>query len=142
MYWLVITSWIGYHQSTHVYPIRSPWRFVIDVILLFLYYLGFVNAGNFGVINHILFLAFISYAVWDAFRIVEYKNALTTDLWKRLVTSIIFAMAFLAISFVYTLMETKIEGVKWLFFAVIVFLLVLYRRIKWYKKQDKQAKGS
>ncbi len=48
-YSLVITSFVGYSESTGRprYPIRKPWRFIIDVSLVFLYYLLFALAADF-----------------------------------------------------------------------------------------------
>lgn len=134
VYGLVITSWIGYHQSTRKYPIKSPLRFVIDVLLLFLYYVGFVNANNFEIVSWIFFFTFLSYTLWDVFRIVEYRTEMTPELWKRLGISVGFAIMFLIISLAYVPMETQIQGIEWGLFVAILVLLVLYRYLKWYKK--------
>lgn len=134
VYGLVITSWIGYHQSTRKYPIKSPLRFVIDVLLLFLYYVGFVNANNFEIVSWIFFFTFLSYTLWDVFRIVEYRTEMTSELWKRLGISVGFAIMFLIISLAHVPMETQIQGIEWGLFVAILVLLVLYRYLKWYKK--------
>lgn len=136
VYGLVITSWVGYHRSTRVYPIKNPLRFVIDVTLLFIYYMGFVNAGNFGLVTWIFFFAFLLYTVWDAFRILEYhsQKSLTRDLLKRLLISAVFTIGFLAVAEVYAIMGTEITGIEWAFFVVILVMLILYRYSKWYKE--------
>src|SRR6266571_5555152 len=46
VYAVVITSWYGYHQSVKQVRIRSTWRWLIDVMLLFVYYAGFVAASR------------------------------------------------------------------------------------------------
>jgi hypothetical protein len=136
VYGLVITSWVGYHRSTRVYPIKNPLRFVIDVTLLFLYYMGFVNANNFEVVTWIFFFVFLSYTAWDAFRILEYhsQKSLTRDLLKRLLISAVFAIGFFVIAETYAIMRTGITGIEWAFFVVILVLLILYRYSKWYKE--------
>ena len=137
VYGLVITSWIGYHQSTRKYHLKNPLRFIIDVFLLFLYYVGFVNANNFEVINWVFVGAFLSYTLWDALRIVEYykQESWTRELLIRLIVSAVFTFVFLvtACSYIYILKE-KVTGVKWGFFVFILFLLILYRYLKRYKE--------
>ena len=136
VYGLVITSWIGYHQSTRKYPLKSPLRFVIDVFLLFLYYMGFVNANNFEIINWMFLSAFLSYTAWDVLRVVEYHNqkSLTRKLLKRLAISIAFAVMFFITTCSYIYVKNKVEGIEWCFFALILFLLVVYRYLKRYKE--------
>lgn len=136
VYGLVITSWVGYHRSTRVYPIRNPLRFVIDVLLLFLYYMGFVNAGNFETVNWVFFFVFASYIAWDVFRVVEYRNQknLIRELLKRLAISIAFAVVFFVSTVSYVYMKDKITGIQWGFFTILLMLLIVYRYVKSYKE--------
>ena len=146
VYGLVITSWVGYHQSTSVYPIRNPLRFVIDIVLLFLYYTGFVNANNFELVSWIFFFTFLLYTAWDFLRLWEYwdvslvmekvsKEKIRKQLIKRLSISGSFTIFFLASIIIYLLcLKNKILGIEWAFFVIILLLLILYRYLKWYKK--------
>lgn len=136
VYGLVITSWVGYHRSTRVYPIKNPLRFVIDVLLLFLYYMGFVNAGNFELVNWIFFFTFLSYTVWDVFRIFEYlsQKNLIRELSKRLIITAVFAVVFFVTAQVYIQMKDKVAGIRWAFFVFILLLLIIFRYLKWYKE--------
>ena len=138
-YGLVITSWIGYHKSVQAYPVRSPFRFVIDVSLLFLYYFAFVNISNFEAFILILFCCFLLYSGWDATRIYEYFDKLkqskskwfSHELLKRLIISIVFAVVFFVTTWTYPLCIGTIgEGTKWAYFALVTFLLILYRYVK------------
>jgi len=136
VYGLVITSWVGYHRSTRIYPIKNPLRFVIDVVLLFLYYMGFVEANNFQMIVWIFFYAFLSYTVWDIVRILEYfnKKERRSDLLKRLGITALFAAIFFVTAEVYVSINKEIVGVAWAFFVFILVLLIIYRYLKWYKE--------
>jgi len=136
VYGLVITSWVGYHRSTRIYPIKNPLRFVIDVLLLFLYYMGFVNANNFELVTWIFFFTFLSYTIWDIFRIFEYisQKNLIRELLKRLIITAVFAVAFFAFTQVYMQMKDKVQGVEWAFFVIILSVLVIFRYLKWYKE--------
>lgn len=137
VYGLVITSWIGYHRSTHVFPIRRPFRFVIDIVLLFFYYMGFVNAGDFELVTWVFFITFLLYVLWDVFRLAEYydKKDSLRELLKRLVISAVFAGVFFAVVEMFIYLKASVAGIQWAFFVVILFLLILYRYLKWYRNQ-------
>lgn len=136
VYVLVITSWIGYHRSIKFYPIKSPLRFVVDIFLLFIYYVGFVNANNFEIIMAQVFpLSFLLYTVWDGIRLWEYRaqKNLMLDLLKRFYISLAFTILFFIISEVYM---RSIKGIAWVhgaLFTVILALLIIYRYLKWYR---------
>jgi len=136
VYGLVITSWIGYHRSTRIFPIKNPLRFVIDVLLLFLYYMGFVNSNNFELVSWIFFLTFFSYTIWDILRIFEYydQKGVIRLLLKRLAISAIFAALFFVSTYGYIQLVKEITGIEWAFFVVSLLLLIIFRYLKWYKE--------
>jgi len=133
VYALVISSWVGYHQSIKAYPIQSIWRFFIDVILLFLYYLAFASASNFGMVLFVLFTSFFAYSIWDGIRLYELRNELTNELWKRLVCTIVFFGFFVAIFFSYDYVTKLIGGIEFVYWLASVILLGFYRYVKWNK---------
>jgi succinate dehydrogenase hydrophobic anchor subunit len=134
VYALVITSWVGYHQSVENYPLKSVGRFLIDIVLLFLYYFAFANAKNFGAVLIAIALSFFAYMLWDSVRLYENRENLNKDLWKRLLVSIIFAALYLIITVLYGYAIGNIAaGIEWLFLGVSVTFLVAYRILKWYK---------
>src|SRR5437870_409284 len=63
-YILVIGSWVGFHKSVKEQAIRNVSRFIIDIALLFLYYLAFVNVESLNSTFLILFAAFVGYFLW------------------------------------------------------------------------------
>jgi len=73
-YTLVVTSWLGYHESVKKQPLRRVPRFAIDVGLLFLYYLAFVYVDSSVSFLLILVVIFFGYTVWTLIRIYEYRK--------------------------------------------------------------------
>lgn len=144
IYGLVITSWVGYHRSIRFYPIKNPLRFVIDISLLFVYYMGFVSAKNFEIIITWIFpFSFLLYTVWDALRLWEYhaQKSSAKDLIKRFLISLFFTAGFFTIAAVYnhTLKEKEIEWINGALFTILLMMLVFYRYLKWYKEPIKSS---
>lgn len=138
VYGLIISSWVGYHQSVKTYPLQSIWRFFIDIILLFLYYFAFANAGNFGTVLLAITASFSAYVAWDIFRIYENRSSLKegstkADLCKRLGWSIVFLCCHVLVYYLYAYAYPLVHGIEWGFLAVAIGLLVTYRYVKWYR---------
>ena len=38
-YFTILTSWIFYHRSVQILPEEKPWRFAVDIAILFLYFI-------------------------------------------------------------------------------------------------------
>jgi len=142
---LVITSWVGYHRSVSLFPIRSALRFVIDIGLLFLYYLGFVSVDNFEIVLWIFFFSFLMYTVWDCIRLWEYwdvsllteiiaNSKLKKEFIRRVLISGVFALFFFLLIIIYRQGVNKIQGFEWTLFMAALMLLVIYRYLKWYKR--------
>lgn len=138
-YTLVVTSWVGYHYSTRILPIKNVFRFVVDIALLFLYYLTFVNVQSFALISIILFLVFLLYFVWTAIRLVEYPNERKRlNLDTRAYQAGGFAIAFFVIALLrqrYSL--PQLEGMLLL---ASVLLLVGYRALYWGGPHEARSK--
>ncbi len=135
VYALVITSWVGYHQSVDVYPLRSVGRFLIDIILLFLYYFAFANAKDFGAVLLAITFSYLMYVIWDSFRIYENRANVNTDLKKRWGISIAFLVFYLVAYLSYGYAIPKVgQGIEWLFLAIAIALLIVYRYAKWYRE--------
>lgn len=129
VYTLIITSWVGYHKSVNKLPIRSVYRFITDIILLFLYYIAFKYVNSIVSLSIIFSLIFILYFIWNLLRYyVDYKEERTRwNLKTRTGQAFAFTFAFsgLAIA-VYLFKHYFIRD-----FAAfgIFFLLILYRYI-------------
>jgi succinate dehydrogenase hydrophobic anchor subunit len=141
VYGLVISSWVGYHQSIKNYPLKSVWRFLIDIVLLFLYYFAFANAGNFNTVLLAITVSFTAYVAWDIVRIYENRSSLKNhsilmDLLKRLGWSCAFAFLYFVVYLLYGYASPIVIGIRWAFLAVAFALLILYRYVKWYRKKN------
>jgi succinate dehydrogenase hydrophobic anchor subunit len=140
IYGLVITSWVGYHHSIRFYPIKNPLRFVIDISLLFVYYMGFVNAKNFEIIITWVFpFSFLSYTLWDAVRLWEYRahKSSLKELCKRFLISLFFTLGFFIIAGIYVYVLKEVEWTHGAYFIIILMTLIFYRYLKWYKEPRK-----
>jgi len=142
VYVLVITSWIEYHRSVSEYP-EGVCRFVIDIILLFLYYMGFSYAADLITILMIFTCVFGFYSAWDGLRIIEYwrskfkeeRNELPKlkKLFIRFAISCLFMTIFWVIFDIYKSISTRLlllEWVKGVLFIVILIILIGYRILK------------
>jgi len=140
IYGLVITSWVGYHSSIRFYPIKYPLRFVIDISLLFVYYIGFVNAKNFETIITLVFpFSFLLYTLWDAVRLWEYRahKSSVKELFKRSLISLSFTLGFFIIAGIYVYFLKEVEWTHGAYFTIILMMLIFYRYLKWYKEPIK-----
>lgn len=131
IYALIISSWIGYHLSLAKYPMIKPWRFFIDIWLLFVYYLVIIYSTDLLMLLWLFATSFFSYSAWDLIRIFEYRNKkeLKKLLLKRLIYSLIFSFLFLMLNFIYLVMNNDIF--KWVCLVVSFIFLFAYRLIKW-----------
>ncbi|MEM3551984.1 MAG: hypothetical protein QXZ02_05835 [Candidatus Bathyarchaeia archaeon] len=142
IYGLVITSWVGYHRSIRFYPIKNPLRFVIDIFLLFIYYMGFVSAKNFeNIITWVFPLSFLLYTLWDALRLWEYheQKSSAQDLIKRFLISLFFTAGFIIMAAVYNYTLKEVEWINGALFIILLMMLVFYRYLKWYKEPIKTS---
>lgn len=75
----VVLSWVGYHQSIMTKPIllntrAGFWRFILDVVLLLLYWLLLVKFQNFWLVLLTLALIHIVFVGWDWLKQLEYPE--------------------------------------------------------------------
>ncbi len=124
-YTLVVGSWIRYHASVENYP-EGSLRFVIDVILMFLYYLAFVKASSALITVAIFVIVFSLYSVWSALRIREYPES-RRSVWTfgiRLSITFTFLCLILGISGYFHFFLTPLRAVP-LFLWIIVTIYTL-----------------
>jgi len=138
-YALVVTSWVGYHYSTTKLPMKNVLRFVIDIALLFLYYLAFVNVQSFAVTSIILFFVFLLYFVWNGVRLFEYPNERQRlDLVGRASEAGGFAIVFLVIALLRQMYSNpQLEGALLLASGI---LLIWYRVLYWGGPKERKSK--
>jgi hypothetical protein len=145
VYVLVITSWIEYHRSISEYKEvkEGICRFVIDIILLFLYYMGFSYAADLIRILMIFTCVFGFYSAWDFSRIIEYwisnfkenrkELPKLKELFIRFAISCLFTTIFWVIFEIYESISAHLlllEWVKGVLFIVILIILIGYRILK------------
>lgn len=128
VYTVVVTSWIGYHTSVAKLPIKSVWRFIIDIILLFLYNFAFMNIASFRTIMIILAAIFFMYLLWVSIRFIEYKSESSRwDIKKRVWQAISFFIVFLVLAVATHLFSNPTaDGI---ILVTAIALLVLYRYV-------------
>jgi len=129
-YSLMVTSWIGYHASTTKLPMKNVGRFIIDIVLLFLYYLAFVNVTSFSYTSLIIFAVFLLYFIWSLVRLNEYFDVRSNyGLVKRTTQAATFALGFFVIAVVaYFYPNATLQGASLL---ASFALLIYYRKLYW-----------
>ena len=132
-YSLVITSWVGYHDSVRTLRIRKVWRFVIDIMLLFLYYLGFTYVNSFPKLSIVVVLVFMLYFLWNVARFFEYRSVedcvTRYKLWNRTLEALLFAVVFAFIAYISNAFpDPTIGGVAW---TVSLIVFIIYRKRFW-----------
>ena len=127
---LIVTSWIRYHPSIEVFPHKSPIRFVLDLSLLFFYFLVFVYNSYFLSVSAIFLIVFIIYSIWTAVRFYEYQEySKEYHLMKRTLEAIGFTFGFAIIVILrYADSNQILEG---LCVAGSAALLIGYRGLLW-----------
>jgi|SRR5437016_1653052 len=125
-YTLVVTSWIGYHESVKELPIKHVGRFFIDILLLFFYYLAFINISSFRNTTSIIAIVFFLYLAWTIIRLYEY--GLRRDLTKRSIVTGFFSILFLLIALgSISFSDSTSEGVL----LILAFIFLIGYRVRY-----------
>ncbi len=138
-YATVVASWVGYHtalvKGSDEY--NKPYRFVIDLILLYSYnYLIDQSAKDFPVMLYIFPIIFGFYVLWELSRLWEWgKNA---NVIFRIKWNTIFLVLFLIQLSAYILVQSygrppNLLGTSWLqwvFWIASMTMIIGYRCLK------------
>jgi hypothetical protein len=73
-YVTVIGSWIGYHRAINRKPDESVVRFIIDLIILYLYFYLIYSIRDFLTVIMVLPTIFGFYTIWAIVRDIEFKK--------------------------------------------------------------------
>ena len=78
-YFTVVLSWVGYHQSIRSRPIRIEtlpgfWRFILDILLLFCYWILLVKFETFWFVLLTLVIIYWIFVIWDHLKWHEHKD--------------------------------------------------------------------
>ncbi len=121
-YTLVISSFVGYHKSTRFRPILKPWRFILDIGLLFLYFTAFVLAADLLVLFLVYVIIFSLYLVWNIVRVFEYK--FERALIKKALVVLGFLGLFLAGYFIFLWQAELIPGLGLLLGSLFIAIFI------------------
>jgi hypothetical protein len=131
---LIVTSWIRYHPSVEMFPHKSSIRFILDLGLLFFYFLVFVYNSSFVSVSIIFVIVFAIYSIWTAVRCYEYKEySKRFHLVKRTLEAFGFTVGFVIIVILLHFYSNQtLEGV---YLASSFVLLIGYRGLLWKNAQ-------
>jgi len=130
VYGLVITSWVGYQLAIKEMDVTKPYRCIIDIFLLFLYYFAFTSVENFPLILGMFTLVFLLYVLWDLGKLTEVEKGLRRKLLRRASISTIFFTLFAINWQVGKLVIDQVPDFKWSLLVIMLVLLVVYRTEK------------
>lgn len=142
-YTTVLASLIGYKITIKSRYHKNINRFVLDLILLYLYFqLVYSPKYDFGYFLGIYVWIFGTYVIWQILDNEEWGG----KLWKRLIYSIPISVAFFVTWAYYNSLTTKIEiismeserlnyetitSTEWGILAVVFFLVIIFRIVSW-----------
>ena len=127
-YLFVVLSWIGYHRSLRTAPLRADtlpgiFRFIVDVVLLMLYFLLLISFQDFGRVLWLIVVVFAFFVAWDFLKALEYPpNGNIDSILRRGVT--VFWLVFFFIMWV---VRGSIAISDWFFFGFASIGTILYR---------------
>lgn len=73
-FWLLVGSWLGYHQSIIKKPIVGNQRFILDIVLLMLYIFLLLYFRNPPSVSVLLVAVFAIYVLWDFHKTIEHRT--------------------------------------------------------------------
>jgi len=91
----LLLSWVGYHESIKLKPIKGLWRFILDVLLVTGYAFLLIKFRNLDAVLEILIGVFILFVLWDRCKVLEYKVPYSRREWVTVGWTIAFAGLFL-----------------------------------------------
>jgi hypothetical protein len=130
-YFIVVTSWFGYHQSVAKSQIRlnttpGMLRFAVDVLLLVLYCGMLALFENFAFVLWAIVVTFLLFVVWDQLKRLEYPKEDYGDTARRRGVTIVWAVAYVALAILGTWFWRRSPSVL----IVALVFSILYR---WHK---------
>ena len=147
VYVIIISGWVGYSRSMIKWPHTDKregvMRFILDLGILFTYFMLISLIDENKLQNHIhelLIILYFLYLVWDIIKIKEYdkKVKLFTKTFASLIKTVFFLTLFIIYSIIFTGIMSWIN-LSWITFdtlylidiGILVFLILSYRKWKW-----------
>lgn len=134
-YATVVASWVGYHKALRngSDDYIGPYRFVIDIILLYLYYYLINSFNDFPLMLVIFPIIFGFYVLWELSRLIEkWWKCKKNEPKNRIKWNIIFLILFLIQLAVYSYFP-NLSGQVWfqrVFWIASMIMIIVYR-INW-----------
>jgi hypothetical protein len=128
-YLTILTSWIFYHKSLDVLPEKGPWRFVLDVCILFAYFVLITTHRSFDTIVLVYPVLWVLYLFWDALKSREYPQRKLSILWSvpYIGTFAIIALVHSAIGQISIDMKGISISPNWFELSALIVTIVVYR---------------
>lgn len=128
-YATVVASWVGYHKAfrSGSDDYIGPYRFVFDIILLYLYYYLINSFNNFPLMLVIFPIIFGFYVLWESSRLIELRKKNEPKF--RFKWNIIFLFLFLIQLAVYSYFA-NLSGLVWfqcVFWIASMIMIIVYR---------------
>lgn len=128
-YATVVASWVGYHTAFRKGSddYSGPYRFVIDIILLYLYYYLINSSNNFPLMLAIFPFIFGFYVLWELSRLLELGKKKKPDF--RIIWNSIFLILFSIQLAVYSYFA-NLSGMVWFevaFWTSSMTMIIAYR---------------
>lgn len=132
VYFIVVTSWIGYHKSVANSPIRlttlpGNLRFALDILLLICYCAMAARFENFTFVLWTIVVVFVLFVLWDQAKRLEYPDRDRGDTARRRGVTIVWAIAYALVAVLGTWCWPRSP---WILLVAVVFSIA-YR---WHKK--------
>ncbi len=133
-YITIVTSWVGYHVSIKNSPIdvekRAGFiRFIVDIVLLALYWLLLIDFQSLTFQLYLLVLIFVTFAIWDQLKAHEYKAYENIKSQRRRGVTIFWLLMFVIIYSLYVSNAFRLSA-SWedpIFLLAAVVSLIMYR---------------
>jgi hypothetical protein len=127
-YGVVVSSWVGYHRSLRKQWHLMPWRFIIDLFVLFDYWVLVTFYSDFSTFLWAILALFGLYMVWGLFKAVEFENEAV-----RYVKRLPYVCVALALLWTYPIVSNRVstsligdEVIEILYLLSVAVLVYLY----------------
>jgi hypothetical protein len=122
-YFTIITSWLFYHRSVKALPEEEWWRFGVDVVILFVYFILISTHKNFGTIVVFYPILWTLYLVWDWLKSKEYTQKSVDVSWSVpfVLVLVVIAAFNIALATAYVLFWAKWVELAALFVTVLIY---------------------
>jgi hypothetical protein len=146
-YSTVVASWVGFHKGfkSGSDDYKGPYRFVIDIILLYLYYYLINSFNDFPLMLVILPIIFGFYVLWELRRLIEL--GIRKESKYRMKWDILFLELFLIQLLVYAYFAelSSLTWFYWVFWIASMSIIIIYRidaLRDWVTKNDSKSSKS